>query len=210
MKKIIALSLVFIYFNASAQTNKELFGIKIGYGTTAINFKESNPVSFSFFGRKFDSGNTFSGDGIEFGVTRSINKKMFMDFSFASFSEDGLHFKVNDFEYLYKINGYQIPISINYLLRNEERKFQFVIGLGFQYLHSKLKEQQHYISADQKYIENEFDEIKISEASVIFGAGIQYRIVPYLLAAFNVKASLSTRGRYSDRPSISLMYVFQK
>lgn len=129
---------------------------------------------------------------------------------FSDFKGGDLRYKVNSYERSYNLKGYQIPLSVNYLFRKEEKKLRFNLGVGLQYFKSTLSEFENYLNTENVYIENQAKDIDISEVHFLIRPGLQYRIVKHLTAAFVVKVSLSSNGRYTDNPAISLKYSFVK
>lgn len=191
------------------QKSKELFSIRIGYSSTNIVFKEAIEPSFQFFGNTFNSGKTFVGDGPEFGISKSINDKLFIDLSLSTFSGQETKTKVNNNENYYTLKGLQIPLTANYLLRDSSKRFRINIGAGFQYLNGQLQ-QFEKITSTGGQVTNQLTDIKISEFQFALRPGVQFRIIPKLFASFIVKVSISTNGRYSDNPCLSLKYTFNK
>jgi hypothetical protein len=191
------------------QKTKELVSIRIGYSSTNIVFKEAIEPSFQFFGNTFNSGKTFVGEGPEFGISKSINEKLFIDFSLSTFSGQETKTKVNSNESYYTLKGFQIPLTTNYLLRDSSKRFRINIGAGFQYLHGHLQ-QFEKITSNSGQTTNQLKDIEISEFQLAIRPGVQFRIIPNLFASFIVKVSISTNGRYSDNPCLSLKYTFYK
>lgn len=191
------------------QQTKELVSIRIGYSSTNIVFKEAIEPSFQFFGNTFKSGKTFTGEGPEFGISKSINDKLFIDVSFSTFSGQETKTMVNDNENYYTLKGLQIPLTANYLLRDSSKRFRINIGAGFQYLKGHLR-QFEKISSPGGQITNQMTDIKITEFQLAIRPGIQFRIIPNLFASFIVKVSIATNGRYTDNPCLSLKYTFHK
>jgi len=210
MKKNITLALILISLGSWAQNHQEIISVKLGYGSTNVIIKEANSPDFNLFGYSFSSGNTFVGEGIEVGVSKSINPNLFIELGFSDFKGGDLRYKVNSYERSYKLKGYQIPLSVNYLFRKEEKKLRFNLGAGLQYFKSTLSEFESYLNTENVYIENQAKDIDISEVHFLIRPGLQYRIVKHLTAAFVVKVSLSSNGRYTDNPAISLKYSFLK
>jgi hypothetical protein len=122
MKKNITLALILISLGSWAQNHQEIISVKLGYGSTNVIIKEANSPDFNLFGYSFSSGNTFVGEGIEVGVSKSINPNLFIELGFSDFKGGDLRYKVNSYERSYKLKGYQIPLSVNYLFRKEEKK----------------------------------------------------------------------------------------
>lgn len=210
MKKIITLSFILISLGSLAQNHQEIVSVKLGYGSTNVIIKEANSPDFNLFGYSFSSGNTFVGEGIEVGISKSINPNLFIEMGFSDFKGGDLRYKVNSYERSYELKGYQIPLSVNYLFRKEEKKLRFNLGAGLQYFKSTLSEFENYLNTENVYIENQAKNIDISEVHFLIRPGLQYRIVRNLTAAFTVKISLSSKGRYTDGPSISVKYAFSK
>jgi len=206
------LTLLFIFFSlyAKSQNNSEIVSLKIGYSSTNVIIKEANSPDLNLFGYNFFSRNTFGGEGIDVGLAKSINPDLFIEFGFSNFKGGDLRYKINSYERKYNLKGFQIPLSVNYLFRKEEKKLRFNLGAGFQYFKSTLNEFESYINTDNVYVENQANDIEVSELHFLIRPGLQYRLVRNLTAAFIVKISLSPKGRYTDSPTISIKYAFSK
>lgn len=191
------------------QKPNDVISVRIGYSSTNIVFKEALEPSFQFFGNTFNSGKTFVGDGPEFGISKSINNNLFIDLSFSSFAGQETKTKINNNENYYSLKGFQIPFTANYLLRDSSKKIRINIGAGFQYLNGQLK-QFEKIGNSGGQTTNQLTDISISEFQLSIRPGLQFRIIPNLFASFIVKLSISTNGRYSDNPCLSLKYTFIK
>ncbi|MBY0477127.1 MAG: outer membrane beta-barrel protein [Chitinophagaceae bacterium] len=189
------------------QKTKELLSVRIGYSSTNILFKEAVEPSFQFFGVTFKSGKTFVGEGAEFGISKSIHSKLFMDVSISSFKGQDFKTRVNNAENYYTLIGFQIPVTANYLFRDSSKRFRVNLGAGFQYLRAHLQ-QFEKITANGMQTVTQLTDINISEFQFALRPGIQLRILPNLFATFIVKVSLSSNGRYSDNPCLSLKYTF--
>ncbi len=116
-------------------------------------------------------------------------------------------YKINSYERTYKLKGFQVPISVNYLFRKEEKRLRFNLGAGLQYFKSTLNQFERYTNTNDIQVENQPVGIDISEIHFLLRPGLQYRIVKNLTAAFVVKVSLSLKGRYTDNPAISVKYT---
>ena len=207
MKHIIFLFLLFP-FSLFGQKPNDLITLKIGYNSTNIVFKEAFEPSINIFGTIFNTGKTFVGAGSEFGISKEINNRTFIDLSFSSFSGRDTKTKVNNNENYYTLKGFQVPLTINYLLRDSTKRLRINLGTGVQYLKSHLQ-QYETITNGNSQITNQITDIKISEFQLALRPGIQFRIIPNLYASFIVKVSISTNGRYSDNPCLSLKYTFR-
>jgi len=191
-----------------AQDRNEMLSLRIGYGFTSIVFKEAADPSFLYFGLTFPSNN-FRAHGPEFGVSKAVNNRVFIELSFSSFSGDDQRTKVDENEHRYTLKGFQVPLTVNYLIRNPTKRLRLNIGGGFQYLKAQMEQYELvYEGTDQILIQK--GNFKISEFQFSARPGIQYQIIPNLFAALIFKVSISTNGRYSDHPSLSLRYSFQR
>ena len=200
------LFILFLPLTILAQEKKEVLGLKIGYGFTSIIFDEAADPSFVYFGLTFP-GNTFGSHGAEFGVSKSLSERVYIDMSFSSFSGKDLRAEYDENEHWYNMKGFQVPVTVNYLIRNPTKRLRFNIGGGFQYLKAHLEQYEIvYEGTDQTRIEK--GDFKISEFQLSARPGIQFRIIPNLFAALIYRLSISTNGRYSDNPSLSLRYSF--
>lgn len=191
------------------QETDQLFSIRIGYSSTSIVFKEAVEPSFQFFGNTFKAGKTFVGSGPEFGISKSVNDKLFIDLGLSSFSGNEIKTEVNGNKNYYNLRGLQIPLTVNYLFRDSSRKLRISVGAGFQLLNGRLKQFEDITTGGGQttYQLTDFD---ISEFQFAIRPGIQIRIIPNLFALFIVKLSISTNGRYSDNPCLSVKYTFNK
>lgn len=210
MKNILTFAIILISLVSKAQNHKEIIALKLGYATTNVIIKEAGTPIINLFGSSFSTGNTFVGEGLEVGISKSINPNLFIEFGFSNFKGGDLRYKINSYERSYNLKGFQIPLSVNYLFRKKEKKLRFNLGAGFQYFKSTLNEFESYTNIENVYIENQSDDIDISEVHFLIRPGLQYRIVRNLTAAFTVKISLSTKGRYTDGSAISVKYAFSK
>src|SRR5688572_29446148 len=93
-----------------AQNRNEILSLRIGYGFTSIAFDEAADPSFVYFGLTFPS-NTFRANGPEIGVSKAFNNRVFIDLSFASFSDDAQRVKENENEHRYTLKGFQVPLT---------------------------------------------------------------------------------------------------
>lgn len=202
------LSILFTLVSFGQKTN-DVISLRIGYSTTNIVFKEALEPSLQFFGNTFNSGKTFVGEGPEFGISKSINKNLFIDFSFSSFAGDDTKIKIFDNENYYTLKGFQIPLTVNYLLKDSSKIFRINLGAGFQFLSGHLQ-QFEKISSSSGQTTSQMKDINISELQLSLRPGIQLRISPSLFASFTVKVSISTNGRYSDNPCFTIKYTFLK
>jgi Outer membrane protein beta-barrel domain len=202
------LFLVLLPLSMLAQERNEILSLRVGYGFTSIKFDEAVDPSFLYFGLSFPS-NSFRANGPEFGVSKAFNNRMFIDLSFSSFSGEGERAKVDENEHRYTLKGFQIPLTVNYLIRNPTKRLRLNIGGGFQFLKAQMEQYELvYEGTDEMRIQKA--DFKISEFQFSARPGIQYRIIPNLYAALIYKVSVSTGGRYSDNPSLSLRYSFQR
>ncbi len=88
---------IFLPVSVFGQEAKDIFSLTIGNGSTNITFKEAFEPSINFFGRIFNTGKNFVGDGPECGISNEISQRIFMDFSFSLFS--GRNSKANYQQY---------------------------------------------------------------------------------------------------------------
>ncbi|MGM9476534.1 outer membrane beta-barrel protein [Pedobacter sp. GSP4] len=210
MKKIITLVFIFFSLASHAQNNTEIIAVKVGYSSTNVIIKEANSPDLNLFVFSFFSGNTFVGEGLEVGISKSINPNVFIELGYSNFKGGDLRYKINSYERSYTLNGFQVPISINYLFRKEEKKLRFNLGAGLQYFESTLNEFESYNNTSNVPEENQFPTINISEVHFLIRPGVQYRLLRNLTAAFVVKVSLSPKGRYTDNPAISVKYALTR
>lgn len=213
MKRIFLLLLTTWGLNSFGQGTDELFSLRLGYSSTNIAFKEAFEPAYPVFSKFFRAGKTFVGEGIDFGVSKSINNKMYIELGYSPFSGEDMQLKVGSatgsVEYTYTLKGFQLPLTFNYLLRDSSKKLRFNLGTGLQYLSGHL---QQFVKADDNGVQqtSQIEDIRISEMSLILRPGIQYQIFQNLVASFIVKVSLAPNGRYADGPAFSLKYTFTR
>ena len=202
------LFIILLPLTVLAQEKSEILSGRVGYGFTSIVFDEAADPSFLYFGLTFPSNN-FRAHGPDIGVSKSINNRVYIDLSFSSFSGKDQRVKVDENEQWYNLKGFQVPLTVNYLIRNETKRLRLNIGGGFQYLKGHLEQYEIvYEGTDQMTIAK--GDFKISEFQFSARPGIQYRIIPNLFAVLLYKLAISTNCRFSDNPSLSLRYSFRK
>jgi hypothetical protein len=200
----------FFYSCVLAQKNTDLFSIRLGASSTNITIKEAFEPIATFVGISFRPGKTFAGDGPVIGVTKNLKKNLFLEFSFSSFKEKhDTKLQVNNNENFYSLKGFQFPVTINYYLRDSTKKIRFYIGSGLQYLKGELK-QYESITANGMQTTYQITNINLSEFQFSLKPGIDFRIIPGFFIYFQVQASLSIKGKYSDNPSFGIKYTFLK
>jgi len=207
MKPLSFLLVIFVSLNVAAQTGADIVAARIGTSSTNIVFKEAHKPSINFFGLIFNSGNSFSADGLQFGLSRSLNEKLYIDVSYASFSGTETTIKVNALSNWYRLRGFEIPLTLNYLFRKPTKRFRVNLGGGFQYQEAHL---ETYESIDNGSSQSStiIDDIKTAEFGFVIRPGVQYRVYKTLYLSFIVNASIATNGRYSDSPCFALTYRF--
>lgn len=200
---------ILLFFPCSlfGQKTNELITLRVGYSSTNIAFKEAFNPSINVFGRPFDTGSIFVGEGPEFGISKEISNRTFIDLAFSTFSGQASRLKINNFETYYTIKGFQVPLTVNYLLRDSTKRFRINMGMGVQYVKSHLQ-QYGILTNPGNVLTNQIADIKITELQLVLQPGIQLRIIPNLYTSFIVKVCVSTSGRYSDHPCLSLKYAF--
>lgn len=211
MKTTLLFLIIFLQFinKSFGQKNNDVVSFRLGYSSTNIVFKEAYEPSLNLFGRTFNTGKTFVGDGPEFGISKDLSENVYVDISFSTFKGADLRAKVNNYENYYTLKGYQIPVTINYLLRNSSKKFRVNLGAGVQYLNAKLKQFEQATNGTDKTT-SQITDIDISEVQLALRPGVQFRIIPNLFALFTVKVAMSSNGRYLDNPCLSLKYSLKK
>jgi hypothetical protein len=190
------------------QKANAIISLRIGYSSTDIVFKEAFEPSVNFFGRVFNTGKTFVGDGPEFGISKAIDQKIFMDISFSSFSGRDTKLIVNNNKNYYTLKGFQVPLTVNYLLRNNTKRLRINIGAGVDYLKAHL-EQFESVTTSNVQVTNQINDIHISEFQFALRPGVEFCIIPNLFVSWIVRVSISTNGRYVDNPILSLRYTFK-
>ena len=204
------LTYFFLLFPLSifGQKENDIISLRIGYSSTNIVFKEAFQPSVNIFGRVFNTGNTYIGDGPEFGLSKALNDNIYIDISFSSFSGSHTRLIVNNYRSYNTLKGFQIPLTVNYLLRNNAKRLRVNIGAGFDYLEAHL---QQYESANTTngLVTNQVNDIHISEGQFALRPGVEFRIIPNLFVSWIVRLSISTNGRYVDNPILSFRYAFK-
>ena len=206
---IIALLCTPMFVLGQAQPN-DLFSLKFGYNTTLISIKEAVRTKSNLFGLSFDHGNTYSGDGIHFGLAKNISDHLFVDLSAVFFSgEEQIVHAANYLSVLersYTLKGFRIPASINYLFRSSSKRLRPNIGAGLQYLnfafHQFEMQQSNGLTTNK-----EIAYVNTNEIQLLLSPGIQYRIIDELYVSFIVNVGIGKR--YIDAPTISLKYAFK-
>jgi hypothetical protein len=206
--KLTIFLLVFFPISLFGQISKEPISLRIGYSSTNIIFKEAYEPSINIFGRVFKTGKTFVADGPEFGISKHINNRVFLDISLSSFSGRDTKAKVNSSENYYRLKGFQTAATINYLVRDSTKRLRINLGAGVQYLKAHLQ-QYETTASNNGQVTNQITDFNISEFQLSLRPGIQFRIIPNLFVCFIVKVSISPKGRYSDNPCLSVKYSFR-
>lgn len=190
------------------QKSNNISSLRIGYSSTNIGFKEAFEPSVNIFGLVFNTGKTFVGEGPEFGVSKALNNRIYIDISFSSFSGRDTKLVVNNNKSNYILKGFQVPLTVNYLLRNNTKRFRINIGAGVDYLEAHLQ-QYESVNTTIGQVTNQVNDIHISEFQFAFRPGVEFRIIPDLFVSWIVRVSISTNGRYVDNPILSLRYTFK-
>lgn len=207
MKQFTYFFLLFPLFTFGQKAN-DIISLRVGYSSTNIVFKEAFEPSVNIFGLTFNTGKTFVGDGPEFGISKDISEKMFIDVSFSSFSGRDRKLKLNDNEDYYTLKGFQVPLTVNYLLRNHTKRLRINIGAGVDYLKAHLQ-QYESVSGNSGQVTNKINDIHISEFQFALRPGVEFRIIPNLFVSWIVRVSISTNGRYVDNPILSVRYTLK-
>ena len=204
------LTYIFLLFPFSifGQKTNDIISLRIGYSSTNIVFKEAFEPSANIFGHVFNTGKTFVGGGPEFGISKALNNKIYIDISFSSFSGSDTKLIVNNSKNYYTLKGIQIPLTVNYLLRNNTKRFRINIGAGVDYLKAHLQ-QYESVNIINGQFTNQINDIDISEFQFALRPGVEFRIIPNLFVSWIVRVSISTNGRYVDNPILSLRYNFK-
>jgi hypothetical protein len=207
MKQLTYFFLLFPLFTFGQKAN-DVISLRVGYSSTNIVFKEAFEPSVSIFGQVFNTGKTFVGDGPEFGISKALNNKLYIDISFSSFSGRDTKLIVNNNKNYYTLKGFQVPLTVNYLLRNNTKRFRINIGVGIDYLKAHMQ-QYESVKTTNGQIKNKLNDIDISELQFALRPGVEFRIIPNLFVSWIVRVSISTNGRYVDNPILSLRYTFK-
>lgn len=197
---------------AKAQHSSDVFGIQVGYGSFNITAKDAYRQQINLFGFKRKTGNTFVGDGINLGLTKEIDSNLFLAINYSSFSgkDTDLEFGsyLGNYILSHSISGYQIPISINYLLRKNSRKLRINLGAGLQYIQANIT-QTETITENNLTQTNVVKQLDISQLQFMLRPGLQYRILPNLFAVYAVNIAIPFTGNYNDGPNFSIKYIFR-
>jgi len=211
MKRFLYLILL-LPCSASAQHSSDIFGIQIGYGSVNITAKDAYRQQINLFGFKRKTGNTFIGDGINIGLTKEIDSNLFIAINYAGFSGKDTDLEFGSYLGNYilsnSMSGYQIPISINYLLRKNSRKLRINLGAGFQYIQANIK-QIETVTEKNLTQTNVVKDLDISQLQFMLRPGLQYRIIPNLFATYAVNIAIPFNGNYNDGPNFSIKYIFR-
>ena len=207
MKRLLILLILFDSLNVAAQTSKEILGVRVGASTTNIVFKEAYSPTINFFGLPFFTGNTFSADGPQVGISKSLNNKLYIDLYYASFSGTDTKAKVNALTDWYRLRGFEIPLTLNYLLRKPTKRFRVNVGVGIQYQEAHL-ETYETVDYGNTQSSNTINDINTSGFGLVIRPGVQFRIIQNLYVSFNANISIATNGRYADNPCFAHTYRF--
>jgi hypothetical protein len=215
MKKIILPALLLIAF--AVGTGSQLFGqradeiisLRVGYGSPNIYFKEALEFErpLKFFQDVLNTGKIFTGNAAEFGISKNISKSMFAEVSFSTLSGRDKA-KVDNKENYYTLKGFQLPVTLNYLTGDSTKRLRINLGGGVQFLKAHLQ-QYETVSINGGQATHQLTDINISEFQLALRPGVQFRIIPDLFASFLVNFGISTNGRFSDNPCLSLKYTFR-
>jgi hypothetical protein len=207
MKQLTYLFLLFPLAIFGQKAN-DIISFRVGYSSTNIGFKEAFEPSVNIFGRVFNTGKTFVGESPEFGISKALNNKIYVDISYSSFSGRDTKLIVNNNKNYYTLKGFQVPLTVNYLLRNNTKRFRINIGVGVDYLKAHLQ-QYESVSTTNGQVTNQINDIHISELQFALRPGVEFRIIPNLFVSWIVRVGISTNGRYVDNPILSLRYTFK-
>lgn len=177
------------------------FGINVGYSFSSVTFKDVDRTAINQPINTLDATEKFRGNGFHIGVYRKITNTLNIELAFSSFN--GNKYRDAYSTTMNKLKGFQVPIMANFLLRDETRSLNFVIGGGLQYLHAKGEEIE-YSTTGQKQL----SAFSVSTVYLSFDLGVQYRLIQNLYAAYTSRLSVSTNSRYADNGVVSLKYNF--
>jgi hypothetical protein len=206
MKMIIYVVLI-LPLNVFGQRTGDIISVQVGYTSTNVVFREAFEPSINVFGTIFKSGKTFGGEGPEFGFRKNLSKLIFVEATFSTFSGRETKVKVNSNENYYTLKGVQLPITVNYLFGDSSKRLRIYLGSGAQFLKGHLQ-QYETIATSSGQTTNQITNINISEIQFVLRPGVQFRILPNFFALFNIKAGISSHGRYVDNFGLSLEYTF--
>jgi len=178
--------------------------VKVGMNSINVSLLEAYEPSTAIFGTGFNAGRTFIGEGLEFGFGKELSSRVYVDMAYSRFKGNETVLEVDNKVDYYTMEGFQLPLVLNYLLRKPERKLRFDIGTGLHYVDISVKQLKR-IGDDIRVMK----ELEMSKIQVVVKTGLQYRIIPNLFSSFLIKAAFSI-GSYNDNPSLSLRYVFKK
>lgn len=198
---------------ANSQNERKPFYLRVGMSSSHYVIREAyKPPAISVLGA-FDIGNgkTFTGEGPEFGMGKHLSERSFIDIGFATFRYAGQTWEVGNMNgtlsYSYRIKGWMLPVTFNYLLRDSTRKFRINTGLGLQF--NRVDFQQFETMSASSTTTTTIRDVDLAELSFILRPGIQYRVLKQLYVSFLVNVSISTSGRYGDHPCLSVRYAFK-
>ena len=107
----------------------------------------------------------------------------------------------------YTLKGFVLPVTINFLIRDETRKLNFHLGGGFQYLSAQFYQYQD-LTNNNVTTTDQLRDISISEGSIAGIGGAQYRIVKNLIIDWTARVAVATSGRISSAQILSVKYSF--
>ncbi len=208
--KSLFIALFFFPILAFGQENRvDFFSLQFGYGSTNMRISEAvaNPSGYLSF---FSDSKVYTGDGIQFGFAKDLNKRLFLDVSLALFSgAEQTYFSTGNLSSIqrtYALKGTRIPVSINYLFRDPSKRFQINLGAGLQYLHFKFQQFETQTTSGLAATKTITD-LNAGQVQLLLNPGVQLRLFDELRATFNI--NMAVISRYNDSGSISLKYTFK-
>lgn len=200
------------FFASYAQSKQNILTIQIGYNTTNVNDQKAYKpdVTGSSLLDVVFPGKTFTGDGFAFGISKDLSERWFFGLGVAFYSGGETTLRVNAYELSYRLKGFRVPVSINYLLRNSNRRLRINLGAGVNYINGNLDQFETTQVSSGQTVTTHIRDISHSSFIPMIVPGIQFRIIPNLHLSFLVNISTSFNGLYSDGPCLSLKYSFQK
>jgi hypothetical protein len=178
-------------------------GIDAGYSFTSVTFKETDRTAINQLTSTLDAREKFKGDGFHLGVYKKITNVLTIELAFSSFSGTKNRDANSASNTYNELKGFQIPVMANFLLREETRDLNFIIGGGLQYLKAKGEEIEETASSRKQLAA-----YSISTVYGSFSYGAQFRLAYNLYVAYTGRLSVSTGAKNADNGVFSIKYSF--
>lgn len=144
------------------------------------------------------SSQTFSGSGPLLGVGVQIGNRIFVDLNYQRAKGTSSENTLNN-QYTYEIDGFQMPLNVNYLLRQRSRRFNVSVGAGLNVLKAHIQQWD-------KYGQHVIDK-NILDPSMGWIVSARWRLIRNLEIGANL--NFSVIGTYGISDSFMLRYTFK-